>query len=108
MFTCKQVSNALSREDYEKLPPLRRFLLKLHVKLCVFCGRFNRQVMDSQDMCRHFKCHEQELAFQRPKMDEARKAALKDILASNSAGDETRNRSSNSLSDAQFRDNSPG
>ncbi len=85
MFTCKQVSNALSREDYEKLPPTKRFFLKLHVKLCIFCGRFNRQVMDSQDMCRHFKAHEEELFYNRPKLGEDRKSALREMLSSQSA-----------------------
>ncbi len=84
MLTCKQVSNALSREDYEKLPPMKRFFLKLHVKLCIFCGKFNRQVMDSQDMCRHFKYHEEELNACRPKLEESRKSALKDLLAEQS------------------------
>ena len=73
MLTCKQVSNALSKEDYEKLPPLRRFFLNLHVKLCVFCGKFNRQVMESQDMCRCYKEHEETLSDHRPKMDSAKK-----------------------------------
>lgn len=82
MFTCKQVSNALSREDYEKLPPSKRFFLKLHVKLCVFCGKFNRQVMDSQDMCRHFREHEEALAEHRPKLDDARKEAMRELLTS--------------------------
>jgi len=84
MFTCKQVSNALSKEDYEKLPPMRRFFLRLHVKLCIFCGKFNRQVMESQDMCRCYKQNEEEIADQRPKMDDAKKDQLKEILASQS------------------------
>ena len=84
MFTCKQVSNALSKEDYEKLSPLKRFFLKLHVKLCVFCGKFNRQVMDSQDMCRCYKEHEDELAGHRPNMDQEKKNHLKELLASQS------------------------
>ena len=81
MLTCKQVSNALSKEDYEKLPPLRRFFLKLHVKLCVFCGKFNRQVMDSQDMCRCYRQHEEELVDQRPKLDGRKKDELKELLS---------------------------
>lgn len=84
MLTCKQVSNALSKEDYEKLPPLRRFFLKLHVKLCIFCGKFNRQVMDSQDMCRCFKEREEELNQERPKLDAGKKDELKKLLASQS------------------------
>jgi len=84
MLTCKQVSNALSKEDYDKLPPLKRFFLKLHVKLCVFCGKFNRQVMESQDMCRCYKQHEEELVEHRPKLDEAKKTELKNLLYSQS------------------------
>lgn len=82
MLTCKQVSSALSKEDYEKLSPMRRFFLKLHVKLCVFCGKFNRQVMDSQDMCRCYKEHEENLVEQRPKMEDDKKNELKKLLLS--------------------------
>lgn len=84
MLTCKQVSSALSKEDYEKLSPMRRFFLKLHVKLCVFCGKFNRQVMDSQDMCRCYKEHEENLVEQRPKMEDDKKNELKKLLLSQS------------------------
>ena len=86
MFTCKQVSNALSKEDYENLPPRQRFFLRLHVKLCIFCGKFNRQVMDTQDMCRCYKHkqHEAELVEQRPKLDTAKKDQLKALLAAQS------------------------
>ncbi|MFT4901729.1 MAG: hypothetical protein ACI81V_001004 [Lentimonas sp.] len=80
MFTCKQVSNALSKDDYEKLPSRRKFWLKLHVKLCLFCGKFNRQVMQSQDMCRCYKQHEEKSVIQRPKMDLEKKEALKQLL----------------------------
>jgi hypothetical protein len=82
MFTCKQVSNALSKEDYEKLPPVRRFFLRLHVKLCIFCGKFNKQVMESQDMCRCYKQHEENLVEHRPKMDASQKNQLKELLSS--------------------------
>ena len=84
MFTCKQVSNALSKEDYEKLPPLKRFFLRLHVKLCVFCGKFNKQVIESQDMCRCYKEHEEDHAHHRPKMESEKKDALKQLLSSQS------------------------
>ncbi len=82
MFTCKQVSKALAREDYEKMPPLRRFFLKVHVKLCVVCGKFNRQVMESQDMCRCYRHQEEEGSVHRASLDDVRKAQLKELLAS--------------------------
>jgi hypothetical protein len=88
MFTCKQVSNALSKEDYEKMTSLRRFFLRLHVRLCIFCGKYNRQVMDSQEMCRCYK--EQEITSEetftqyRPQMELAKKDQIKELLASQS------------------------
>ncbi len=87
MLTCKQVSNALSKEDYEKLPPLKRFLLKLHVTFCVFCGKFNRQVMESQDMCRCYKQHEEELVAHRPKLDAAKREELQQLLSAHAKQD---------------------
>ncbi|WPJ94816.1 hypothetical protein SH580_15395 [Coraliomargarita algicola] len=89
MFTCKQVSQALSKEDYEKLSPTRRFLLRLHVKLCIFCGKFNRQVMDAQDMCRCYKQHEESVAEHRPKLDSAKKDQLKALLAAQSKSEKS-------------------
>ena len=88
MFTCKQVSNALSKEDFEKMSLLRRFFLRLHVKLCVFCGKYNRQVMDSQHMCSCYKKHEitseETFVHYRPKMEPLKKDQLKKLIASQS------------------------
>lgn len=81
MFTCKQVSKALSEEDYAKMKPHKRFMLKFHVGWCVFCGKFNRQVMDSQDMCRHFKEHEEEVIAKQPTLEDDKKDELKKLLS---------------------------
>jgi aerobic-type carbon monoxide dehydrogenase small subunit (CoxS/CutS family) len=86
MLTCKQASNALSREDYKKLPPLKKFFLRVHVFLCPICGKFNRQVMESQDMFRSFKAKEEDLNAERPKMEQDKKDELKKLLSSESAG----------------------
>ena len=88
MFTCKQVSNALSKENFEKMSPVRRFFLRLHVKICVFCGKYNRQVMDSQHMCSCYKKHEitseETFVHYRPKMEPLKKDQLKKLIASHS------------------------
>ena len=52
MFTCKQVSNLLNQKNFQDLPLWKRLLLKLHVKCCVFCGKYNTQVIETHDMCR--------------------------------------------------------
>ncbi len=85
MLTCKQVSHTLSEEDYEKLSPLRKRLLKLHVKLCIVCGKFNRQVMDNQDMCRHYKAHQETSLRDSPELDDRKKDELKAMLAAHSS-----------------------
>ena len=86
MLTCKQVSKSLSKVDYKKLPPLRRFFIRLHVKLCVFCGKYNRQVMDSQDMCRCYKEHEinseETFVHSRPQLEPLKKEQLKKLIYS--------------------------
>ena len=85
MFTCKQISKVLSNEDYQKLSLMSRFLLKLHVKLCLFCGKYNRQVMVSHEMCRCYKEHEDNLAPVRSRMDKLQKDQLKALLSSHSS-----------------------
>lgn len=84
MFTCKKVSKSLSNEDYEKLSPMRKFFLKLHVKLCFICGKFNRQIMDSQDMCRCFKDRQKAGDITAPQLEDTQKEALKALLAKQS------------------------
>lgn len=84
MFTCKQVSKSLQKRDYNNLPPVKKCMLKLHVALCVVCGKFNRQVMDSHDMCRKYKEHESELESSRDKLDEDKKKELKELLVEQS------------------------
>ena len=84
MLTCKQISKALSYKDYEELSPRRKFMLKLHVKLCVFCGKFNRQIMESQDMCRHYKEQQHTVESRRATLDESKKNELKALLSAQS------------------------
>lgn len=59
MLTCKQVSSALARGDYQKLPTLSRLFLRLHVFGCGVCGRYNRQVILFYDTARAFLHNEE-------------------------------------------------
>ena len=60
MFTCKQVSNSLNQKNFHDLPLWKRLLIKLHVKCCIFCGKYNTQVIDTHDMCRELIKNEEE------------------------------------------------
>ena len=59
MLTCKQVSNSLNQKNFQDLPLWKRFLIKLHVKCCIFCGKYNTQVIETHDMCRELIKHEE-------------------------------------------------
>jgi len=61
MFTCKQVSNSLNKKNFQDLPLWKRVLIKLHVKCCMFCGKYNTQVIETHDMCRELIKKEEEL-----------------------------------------------
>lgn len=58
MFTCKQVARSLTEQDYAELSPLKRLSLKLHVMLCLVCGRYHRHVMRFQDTVRRYRNRE--------------------------------------------------
>jgi hypothetical protein len=55
VLTCKQVAKNLADRDYAELSPLKRLSLKLHVLLCVVCGRYHRHVMRFQDGVRRYR-----------------------------------------------------
>lgn len=80
MWTCKQVSKTLENEDYETLSPWRKLALKLHVSLCMVCGKYNRQVMIMQDHIRTFKSREDEIQETLPGLAEERKAQIREQL----------------------------
>ena len=90
MLTCKQVSKSLQQKDYQKLPFVKRMFLQLHVKLCVFCGKYNRQVMENQDICRHYREHEEEiLEHTHPDsvLNDEHKTIIKEAIAKNLKSD---------------------
>ena len=60
MFTCKQVSNSLNQKNFQDLPLWKRLLIKMHVKCCIFCGKYNTQVIETHEMCRELIKNEQE------------------------------------------------
>lgn len=59
MWTCKQVADALSKQDYERLPWRARLGLKLHIALCFVCRSYHKQVMLMQDITRTFRAREE-------------------------------------------------
>ena len=71
---------ALADKNYSELPLLKRLGLLLHVKLCPFCGKFNRQLIQSQEMFDHFKDRETTGLHQQHSMQPDSKQQLKERL----------------------------
>ena len=81
MMTCQQVHKALARGDYQDLPRLQRWGLQLHVSMCFFCRRYNRDVMLFQDTARAFREHEEQLGAGTRLPDDAR-ARMRTVVGS--------------------------
>lgn len=59
MLKCKQVAKALADSYYKDLPWWRRIGLRSHVMLCVFCGKYHRNVLVLQDAVQLYKSDEE-------------------------------------------------
>ena len=84
MFTCKQVSRTLNNQQYNALPIWKRILIKLHVKLCVFCGKYNKQVIDNHDLCHQYIRNEDalnEASSCKCYLDERKKASIREKIS---------------------------
>ena len=50
IWRCKHVADALAERHVGDLSLGQRIALRLHVALCIVCGRYHRQVMAMQEM----------------------------------------------------------
>lgn len=80
MLTCKQVSEALAHKNYSELPRLKRWAILLHVKLCPICGKFNQQIMRSQELFSRYKQQESSGLHSQHNLERASKEQLKKQL----------------------------
>ena len=58
MIMCRQVSRALLKNHYWELPWYRRIPMFIHIKCCMICGKYNRQVIDFQKGVNEYLAHE--------------------------------------------------
>ena len=52
MLSCKDVTRLISESMDRRLPPGRRIGVRLHVLLCRFCARYERQLLLIRDTVR--------------------------------------------------------
>ena len=60
MLRCKDIANALAKENVRDLTWRQRFFLFMHIFLCPVCGRFHRDVVKSHENAREF-CEQDEV-----------------------------------------------
>ena len=81
MLSCRQVSNALEQDDYANLNWFSRRMLKLHVALCVVCGKYNRQRMIMHDTIRELLSREdQEITPDEGRLTDQERENMKQVL----------------------------
>jgi hypothetical protein len=89
MLTCKQVSAALDDGDYMSLTRRKRFMLRMHVAMCIVCGKYNKQVMLFQDGIRKFLAREERPGATAPNLPDETRSRLErfaQTLAADSDG----------------------
>jgi hypothetical protein len=81
MWRCKQVADALAEHHYWQLPWLKRVGLKVHVAVCVVCGRYHREVMLMQELADKFGQQENADALpSKARLGEDAKRRLRDAV----------------------------
>ena len=81
MWRFKHVADALAEHHYWLLPWLKRVGLKVHVAVCLVCGRYHRQVMQMQELAARFGQQEQAGALPpRTQLGEEARKRLRDAV----------------------------
>jgi hypothetical protein len=52
MFNCKAVTQIVSESMDRVLPIHHRVLIRMHLMMCKYCARFNRQLLIIREVCR--------------------------------------------------------
>ncbi len=81
MIACKQVAKALAEHRYYELPWWRRIPMFIHIRLCIMCGEYHRQVVDMQKGVHDFLEHEDagDITPNEHLSDESRKRILETL-----------------------------
>ncbi len=73
MPNCRETSRLVSEAMDRKLPLFKRLLLRLHLRMCKYCHRFEQQLLKIRQISRHINQHIEHLDTSISLSDEARK-----------------------------------
>ena len=57
MPNCRETSRLVSTSMDHRLPVFKRLLLRLHLRMCKYCRRFEDQLLRMRTICRHIDHH---------------------------------------------------
>ncbi len=57
MPNCRETSRLVSESMDRKLPLFKRMLVWLHLRMCKYCHRFERQLLKVREISRHINHH---------------------------------------------------
>ncbi len=72
MPNCRETSRLVSESMDRKLPLFKRLVLRLHLRMCKYCHRFERQLLMMRQISRHINQHIERLDTSISLPDEAR------------------------------------
>lgn len=84
MLNCKEVSFKVSESLDRKLPLLQRLMIRIHMMMCRYCARFQRQLLLIREMARYAQPMKEPINGSATLSTDAR-ARLKQTLKSASA-----------------------
>ncbi|MDJ0874786.1 MAG: zf-HC2 domain-containing protein [Desulfobacterales bacterium] len=73
MPKCREASRLVSASMDRKLPLFQRVVLRLHLRMCKYCHRFEQQLLKIRQISRHINQHIEHLDTSISLSDEARK-----------------------------------
>ena len=93
IWRCKHVAEALAERHVEELSLGQRIALRIHVALCIVCGRYHRQVMAMQEVAGRLRQREQAGDLAGPGLDVAARdrllAAVRTAAERSGSGEKT-------------------
>lgn len=72
MPNCRETSRLVSESLDRRLPFFKRLLLRVHLRMCKYCHRFERQLVQMRAISRHINQHLNTLDTPESLSDEAR------------------------------------
>lgn len=77
--SCRETSRLVSESMDRRLPLFKRLLVRIHLRMCKYCHRFEQQLLHIRALSRHFNNHTEPIDPSIALTDEARERIRKTV-----------------------------